>query len=131
MNRQTCRILIVDDVAAVRLVIRKFLDRLGYRRVSEAEDGIFALPLLQAGAFDLLITDYNMPGMDGLTLLRHLRADRRTAGLPALMVTADTDRKIRIAAYAAGASAVMAKPFNPGGFQVHMDSILPPRRLAS
>ena len=131
MHKQSCRILVVDDVVTVRVVIRKFLENFGYRRIAEAENGRFALPLLQSGSFDLLITDLNMPDMDGLTLLRHLRADRRIAQLPALMVTAETDRRTRIAAFAAGASAVMAKPFNARGFRAHLESMLAPRRLAS
>ena len=125
------RILIVDDVGSVRAVIRKFLADLGYCRVSEADDGAVALPLLQSGSFDLLITDWNMPAMDGLTLLRHLRADRRIAHMPALMVTAETRHESRVAAYAAGASGILTKPFSASGFRAHLEAITAPQRLAS
>ncbi len=130
MNPAT-RILIVDDVGSVRTVIRRFLADLGCLRVSEADDGTVALPLLQTGSFDLLITDWNMPGMDGPTLLRHLRANPRTAQMPALMVTAETSHESRVAAYAAGASGILTKPFTASGFDAHLQAITVPQRLAS
>ncbi len=130
MNPAT-RILIVDDVGSVRTVIRRFLADLGCLRVSEADDGTVALPLLQTGSFDLLITDWNMPGMDGPTLLRHLRANPRTAQMPALMVTAETSHESRVAAYAAGASGILTKPFTASGFDAHLRAITVPQRLAS
>lgn len=130
MNPAT-RILIVDDVASVRAVMRKFLADLGYHRVAEADDGAVALPLLQSGSFDLLITDCNMPQMDGLTLLRHLRANPRIAQMPALMVTGETSHESRVAAYAAGASGILAKPFSAAGFGAHLQAITVPQRLAS
>ena len=125
------RILIVDDAGSVRAVIRKFLANLGCRRVAEADNGAVALPLLQSGNFDLLITDWNMPAMDGLTLLRHLRADPRIAQMPALMVTAENSHESRIAAYAAGASGILTKPFTAAGFRAHLRAITEPQRLAS
>ncbi len=130
MNPAT-RILIVDDSGSVRTVLRKFLADLGCRRVSEADDGAVALPLLQSGSFDLLITDLNMPVMDGLTLLRHLRANPRIAQIPALMVTAENSDESRIAAYAAGASGILTKPFTAAGFRAHLQAITAPQRLAS
>ena len=130
MNPET-RILIVDDAGSVRTVTRKFLGDLGCHRVSEADDGAVALPLLQSGSFDLLITDWNMPSMDGLTLLRHLRANPRIAQLPVLMVTAENSDESRIAAYAAGASGILTKPFTASGFRAHLQAITEPQRLAS
>ncbi len=130
MNPAT-RILIVDDAGSVRAVLRKFLADLGCYRVSEADDGAVALPLLQSGRFDLLITDRNMPAMDGLTLLRHLRANPRIAQMPALMVTAETSDASRVAAYAAGASGILTKPFTASGFRAQLQTITAPQRLAS
>jgi two-component system chemotaxis response regulator CheY len=92
------RFLVVDDFAPMREIIRKVLQELGYEHIQEANDGATALPLLQSAPFDMLITDWNMPKLAGIDLLRAVRAEPKTARLPVLMVTAEVKREQIIAA---------------------------------
>ena len=87
------KILIVDDFSAMRRIIKNLLRDLGFTNTHEADDVTSALPMLQGGGFDLLITDWNMPGMQGIDLLRTVRADARLSSLPVLMVTAESNRE--------------------------------------
>ena len=87
------KFLVVDDFASMRRMVKSVLHDLGYNNVTEADDGNTALPLLRNGAFDFLITDWNMPGMPGLDLLKAVRAIDRLAKLPVLMVTAEAKRE--------------------------------------
>ena len=80
------KILIVDDFSTMRRIIKNLLRDLGFNNTSEADDGTTALPMLQGGGYDLLVTDWNMPGMQGIDLLKHVRADQSLNGLPVLMV---------------------------------------------
>ena len=86
------KILIVDDFSTMRRIIKNLLRDLGFNNSLEASDGTTALPMLKTGDFDLLVTDWNMPGMQGIDLLKAVRADRSIAGLPVLMVTAESKR---------------------------------------
>ena len=105
------KILVVDDFAKMREIIGDLLGTLGYKRVEEADDGATALPKLHAGDFDLLILDWNMPGMNGLELLEAMRADPELDRLPVLMVTAeDRHEQIRVA-LDTGIDAYIIKPF--------------------
>jgi len=81
-------ILIVDDFATMRSIIKNLLRDLGFNNTAEADDGKTALPMLKSGKFDFLVTDWSMPGMDGLTLLKTVRADEELSDMPVLMVTA-------------------------------------------
>ncbi|MNO73027.1 Chemotaxis protein CheY [compost metagenome] len=105
------KILIVDDFSTMRRIIKNLLRDLGFTNTAEADDGTSALPMLQSGNFDFLITDWNMPGMTGIDLLRTVRADARLQHLPVLMVTAEAKREQIIEAAQAGVNGYVVKPF--------------------
>ena len=105
------RFLVVDDFSTMRRIVRNLLKELGFTNVDEAEDGQIALSKLQAGGFDFVVTDWNMPNMDGLTLLQTIRATPTLKHLPVLMVTAEAKKENIIAAAQAGASGYVVKPF--------------------
>ena len=105
------KILIVDDFSTMRRIIKNLLRDLGFTNTSEADDGTTALPMLQSGSFDFLVTDWNMPGMSGIDLLRAVRADDRLKHLPVLMVTAEAKRDQIIEAAQAGVNGYVVKPF--------------------
>jgi two-component system chemotaxis response regulator CheY len=105
------KFLVVDDYLSMRRMVKSVLNDLGYSNVTEADDGSTALPLLRAGEFDFLITDWNMPGMPGLDLLKAVRANARLAKLPVLMVTAEAKREQIVEAVQAGVNGYIIKPF--------------------
>jgi two-component system chemotaxis response regulator CheY len=105
------KFLVVDDFASMRRMVKSVLNELGYSNVTEADDGSTAFPLLRDGNFDFLITDWNMPGMPGLELLKAVRADPKLAKLPVLMLTAETSREQIIAAAQARVDGYVIKPF--------------------
>lgn len=105
------KILVVDDFSTMRRIIRNLLRDLGFENVTEADDGNTALPKLKGGGFDLLITDWNMPGMTGMELLEAVRADDELKDLPVLMVTAEAKREQIVAAAQAGVNGYVVKPF--------------------
>ena len=105
------KILIVDDFSTMRRIIKNLLRELGFNNTHEADDGTSALPMLQNGDFDFLITDWNMPGMTGLDLLKAVRADAKLKDLPVLMVTAEAKRDQIIEAAQAGVNGYIVKPF--------------------
>ena len=105
------RILVVEDFATMRRVMRNLLNDLGYARISEADDGSVALPMLHNQHFDLVITDLLMPEMGGLELLRVIRADSALRHIPVMIVTADAQREKILAAAQAGVDAYFVKPF--------------------
>lgn len=104
-------ILVVDDFPTMRRIIAELLRDLGYGNVAEADDGETALPMLQNGQFDLLITDWHMPRMPGIELLRAVRLDPHLGGLPVLMVTEEAKRDQILLAAQAGVSDYVVKPF--------------------
>ena len=110
MNPDT-KFLVVDDYLSMRRMVKSVLKDLGYSNVAEADDGSTALPLLRNGDFDFLITDWNMPGMPGLELLKAVRANDRLAKLPVLMVTAEAKREQIVEAVQAGVNGYIIKPF--------------------
>ncbi len=110
MNKNM-KILIVDDFSTMRRIIKNLLRDLGFNDTTEADDGQTALPLLKSGKFDFLVTDWNMPGMDGLTLLKTVRADPELKDLPVLMVTAEAKREQIVEAAQAGVNGYVVKPF--------------------
>ena len=118
-------ILVVDDFSTMRRIIKNLLHDLGYAKVTEADDGNTALPLLKAGNFDFLITDWNMPGMPGLELLKQVRADARLAKLPVLMLTAEAKREQIVEAAQAGVSGYVIKPFTAQTLKEKIDKIFP------
>ena len=117
------KILVVDDFSTMRRIVRNLLGDLGYSNISEADDGKTAWPMLQAGNFDFVVTDWNMPGMTGIELLRTIRADARTAKTPVLMVTAEAQREQIIEAAQAGVNGYIIKPFNAVTLKEKIDKI--------
>ena len=112
MLNKGMKILIVDDFSTMRRIIKNLLRDLGFNSTAEADDGKTALPQLQSGRVDFLITDWNMPAMNGLDLLKAVRADPKLAGLPVLMVTAEAKRDQIVEAANAGINGYIVKPFN-------------------
>ncbi|MBN8429091.1 MAG: chemotaxis response regulator CheY [Xanthomonadales bacterium] len=111
MPNPSMRFLVVDDFSTMRRIVRNLLKELGYTNVDEAEDGAIALQKLQGGGFEFVVTDWNMPNMDGLTLLQTIRATPNLKHLPVLMITAEAKKENIIAAAQAGASGYIVKPF--------------------
>jgi two-component system chemotaxis response regulator CheY len=105
------KFLVVDDFSTMRRIVRNLLKELGYTDAEEAEDGACGLQKLKAGNFDFVVTDWNMPNMDGLTMLQNIRADENLKHLPVLMITAEAKKENIIAADQAGASGYIVKPF--------------------
>jgi two-component system chemotaxis response regulator CheY len=105
------RILIVDDFSTMRRIVKNLLNDLGYGNTAEAEDGHSALAALRAAPFDFVVTDWNMPGMTGIELLKAIRADPKLAKLPVLMVTAEAKREQIVEAAQAGVNGYIIKPF--------------------
>jgi two-component system chemotaxis response regulator CheY len=118
------RFLVVDDFSTMRRIIKNFLTDLGYNNVAEADDGKTALPILKTGNVDFLITDWNMPGMQGLELLREVRSDPATKKLPVLMVTAEAKREQIVEAAQAGVNGYVVKPFTAQALKEKIDKIL-------
>jgi two-component system chemotaxis response regulator CheY len=105
------KFLVVDDFSTMRRIVRNLLKELGFTNVEEAEDGVDALNKLRGGNFDFVVSDWNMPNMTGIDLLRAIRADDKLKRLPVLMVTAEAKKENIIAAAQAGASGYVVKPF--------------------
>ncbi len=105
------KFLVVDDFSTMRRIVRNLLKELGYVHVDEAEDGAIALQKLRSGEFDFVVSDWNMPNMDGLQLLQAVRADPGLRHLPVLMITAEAKKENIIAAAQAGAHGYIVKPF--------------------
>jgi two-component system chemotaxis response regulator CheY len=117
------KILIVDDFSTMRRIIKNLLRDLGFTNTDEADDGHSALPMLQSGKFDFLITDWNMPGMTGIELLKSVRADDKIASLPVLMVTAEAKREQIIEAAQAGVNGYVVKPFTAAALKEKIEKI--------
>jgi len=117
------KILIVDDFSTMRRIIKNLLRDLGFTNTAEADDGNTALPMLQSGSFDFLVTDWNMPGMSGIDLLRAVRADERLKHLPVLMVTAEAKRDQIIEAAQAGVNGYVVKPFTAQALKEKIEKI--------
>ena len=110
MNKNM-RILIVDDFSTMRRIVKNLLNDLGYSNTAEADDGTTALAALRSAPFDFVVTDWNMPGMTGIDLLRAIRADDKLKTLPVLMVTAEAKREQIIEAAQNGVNGYIIKPF--------------------
>ena len=105
------KILVVDDFSTMRRIIKNLLRDLGFANIQEADDGNTALPMLKQGNFDFVVTDWNMPGMQGIDLLRAIRADASLKHIPVLMVTAEAKKEQIVAAAQAGVNGYVIKPF--------------------
>ena len=117
------KFLVVDDFSTMRRIVRNLLKELGYTNVEEAEDGAVALQRLKSGGIDFVISDWNMPNMDGLTLLQSVRSDAALRALPFLMITAEAKKENIIAAAQAGASGYIVKPFTAGTLSEKLNKI--------
>lgn len=117
------KILIVDDFSTMRRIIKNLLRDLGFSNTAEADDGVTALPMLKSGGFDFLVTDWNMPGMTGIELLKEVRSDDKLSSLPVLMVTAEAKRDQIIEAAQAGVNGYVVKPFTAQALKEKIDKI--------
>ncbi|MGD8176754.1 chemotaxis response regulator CheY [Marinimicrobium sp. ARAG 43.8] len=117
------KILIVDDFSTMRRIIKNLLRDLGFSNTHEADDGVTALPMLRSGDFDFLITDWNMPGMTGIDLLRAVREEEKLHALPVLMVTAEAKRDQIIEAAQAGVNGYVVKPFTAAALKEKIEKI--------
>lgn len=123
MADKNMRFLVVDDFNTMRRIVRNLLKEIGFNNVEEAEDGVDALAKLRAGGFDFVISDWNMPNMDGLQLLQTIRADTTLGKLPVLMVTAEAKKENIVAAAQAGASGYVVKPFTAATLEEKLGKI--------
>jgi two-component system chemotaxis response regulator CheY len=129
MVNPNMKILIVDDFSTMRRIIKNLLRDLGFNNTHEADDGNTAWPMLKSGNFDFLVTDWNMPGMQGIDLLRAVRADPGLANLPVLLVTAEARRDQIVLAAEAGVNGYIVKPFTAQTLKEKLDKIF--ERLAA
>jgi len=124
------KFLVVDDFSTMRRIVRNLLKELGYTNVDEAEDGAQALSKLRSDKYDFVVSDWNMPNMDGLEMLKQIRADETLSKIPVLMVTAEAKKENIIEAAKAGASGYVVKPFTAATLDEKLGKIfekMPPR----
>lgn len=105
-------ILVVDDHESMRRIVKQALNDLGFKNVEMADDGSTALPMLKEGKFDFLVSDWNMPEMQGIDLLKAVRADSNISRMPVLMITAEAKKEQIIEAAKSGVNDYVIKPFN-------------------
>jgi two-component system, chemotaxis family, chemotaxis protein CheY len=117
------KILIVDDFSTMRRIVKNLLRDLGFNNTQEADDGLTALPMLKSGGFDFVVTDWNMPGMQGIDLLKNIRSDADLKHLPVLMITAEAKREQIIEAAQAGVNGYIVKPFTAATLKEKLDKI--------
>ncbi|MCE0732011.1 chemotaxis response regulator CheY [Halomonas sp. G15] len=123
MADKNMSILVVDDFPTMRRIVRSLLKELGFTNVEEAEDGQDALNKLKAGGFEFVVSDWNMPNLDGLEMLKQIRADDALKDLPVLMVTAEAKKENIIAAAQAGANGYVVKPFTSATLEEKLNKI--------
>jgi two-component system chemotaxis response regulator CheY len=124
MTEKNLRFLVVDDFSTMRRIVRNLLKELGFSNVEEAEDGVIALKKLREGNFDFVVSDWNMPNMDGLTMLQNIRSNEALKAIPVLMVTAEAKKENIIAAAQAGANGYIVKPFTAATLDEKLNKIL-------
>lgn len=118
------KFLVVDDFSTMRRIVRNLLKEIGYSDVDEAEDGAAGLAKLRAGHFDFVVCDINMPNMNGLEMLREVRADAALKAIPVLMVTAEAKKEDIINAAQCGASGYIVKPFTRATLEEKLGKII-------
>lgn len=123
MADKNIKILIVDDFSTMRRIVRNLLKELGYTNADEAEDGVVALQKLRGGNFQFVVSDWNMPNMTGIELLKTIRADAALKHLPVLMVTAEAKKENIIEAAQAGASGYVVKPFTAATLEEKLNKV--------
>ncbi len=117
------KILVVDDFSTMRRIIRNLLKQLGFVNIEEAEDGAKAYTKLKDGGFGFIVSDWNMPNLDGLGLVKKVRSDDELKDIPILMVTAEAEKEKVIAAIQAGVNNYIVKPFTGEVLKEKMDKI--------
>ena len=122
--------LVVDDFSTMRRIVRNLLKELGFIKVEEAEDGVMALQKLRGNNFDFVVTDWNMPNMTGIELLKGIRADAQLKSLPVLMITAEAKKENIVEAAQAGASGYIVKPFTAATLDEKLSKIMKTAALA-
>lgn len=120
---KSIKILVVDDFPTMRRIVRNLLKELGFDNVDEAEDGAMALDKLRGGNFQFVISDWNMPNLDGLSMLKTIRSDAVLGKIPVLMVTAEAKKENIVAAAQAGASGYVVKPFTAATLEEKLNKI--------
>lgn len=123
MPDKNLKFLVVDDFSTMRRIVRNLLKELGFTNVDEAEDGVIALQKLKNGNIDFVITDWNMPNMTGIDLLKNIRADAALKRLPVLMITAEAKKENIIEAAQSGASGYIVKPFTAAVLEEKLNKI--------
>ena len=123
MTDQHMKILTVDDFSTMRRIIKSMLRQLGYNNIVEAEDGAAALNLMQREKVDFVISDWNMPHMSGLDLLRAIRVDENLKPIPFLLVTAEALKEYVVEAVKAGVNNYVVKPFTAETLKEKIDTI--------
>jgi two-component system chemotaxis response regulator CheY len=123
MVDKNLKILVVDDFPTMRRIVRNLLKELGFENVDEAEDGQMALEKLRTGGFQFVVSDWNMPNLDGLSMLQQIRADANLSKLPVLMVTAEAKKENIVAAAQAGANGYVVKPFTAATLEEKLTKI--------
>jgi two-component system, chemotaxis family, chemotaxis protein CheY len=123
MADKNLKMLVVDDFSTMRRIVRNLLKELGYTNVDEAEDGVAAMQKLKGGNFQFVITDWNMPNMTGIELLKAVRVDPTLKHLPVLMITAEAKKENIIEAAQSGASGYIVKPFTAGTLEEKLNKI--------
>jgi two-component system chemotaxis response regulator CheY len=124
MEAQNIKFLVVDDFATMRRIVRNLLKESGYNNVEEAEDGAIALGMLKSNKFDFVISDINMPNMNGFEMLRQIRGEASMKTLPVLMVTAEAKKEDIINAAQCGASGYIVKPFTKATLEEKLTKII-------
>ena len=124
MTNEKMRILVVDDQMTMRQINMDMLSSLGYKNLTEADDGTTALALINQREFDLIVTDWNMPGMQGIDLLKAIRAHETYSGLPVILVTAEAKRDQIVEAAQAGVNGYVVKPFNAAKLKETLDKVV-------
>lgn len=125
------KFLIVDDFSTMRRIVRNLLKEMGYANADEAEDGVAALQKLRNGHFDFVVTDINMPNMNGFELLAQIRAEDALKNLPVLMVTAEARKEDIVLAAKNGASGYIVKPFTKATLDEKVNKIMQKHALAA
>jgi len=123
MADKNLKILVVDDFSTMRRIVRNLLKELGYANVDEAEDGVVALQRLKSGGIQFVITDWNMPNMTGIELLKAVRADAALKHLPVLMITAEAKKENIVEAAQSGASGYIVKPFTAATLEEKLNKV--------
>ena len=125
MANPNMKILVVDDFSTMRRIIRNILKQLGYTNIEEAEDGDVALEKLKDGSYEFVITDWNMPNMTGLDLLKNIKTEDKLKDIPVLIVTAEAEKENVVQAAQAGVNDYIVKPFTADVLQKKIERIFP------